>query len=259
MINKIEQAEAERAASPKKHIRGYIISNIALAASVIVCLVVTVISLTQGYVSIFGYSMFRVVTGSMEPTVPVGAAVLCKSADIDEIELNDIICFRSRESDHYGVTVTHRVVSIQTSDDGNIMLETRGDANYTSDAYYVNETNLIGNVIWYSGKESIITNMLSFITGKIGFFACIVFPILLVSGLILQGAVKNLKKDMDKALYELSQMDLKDADTENKEKDLLPGYKTLTVADYKEIYNTLKQELLEELKDRVEEADSKIE
>lgn len=250
--------KSDNAAPAEKHMRGYIISNIVLAASVILCLVITVISLTQGYVSIFGYSMFRVVTGSMEPTVPVGAVVLCKDVDIDEIKLDDIICFRSRESDHYGVTVTHRVVSVEESDDGNTLLETRGDANYTSDAYYVNEMNLIGNVIWYSGKESIITNMLSFITGKIGFLACIVFPVVLVSGLILQGAVKSLKKDMDTALYELSRMESKGDPVEN-ERGLLPGYKTLTVADYNEIYNTLKQELLEELKNRVEEADSKTE
>lgn len=254
MEEQIERSAAETEELPQKHVKGYVASNIALAVVVLLCLVITVVTLTKGYVSVFGYSMFRVVTGSMEPTVPVGAAVICKSESIDNIDVSDIICFRSRESDHYGVTVTHRVVSVQKDDNGGILLETRGDANYTSDAYYVNEANLIGKVIWYSGKESVITNMLSFITGKTGFFACIVFPVLLIAGLVMQYAVKNLRKGMDVALNELERME-----SEDSAKELLPGYTTLTVEDYNEIYNALKQELLEELEKRAEETDPKTE
>lgn len=253
MSEKIEPSESENETSQRKDIKGYIVSNVILVLSVVICLIITVITLAKGYVSICGFSMFRVVTGSMEPTVPVGAAVLCRSESIDNIELNDIVCFRSRESDHYGVIVTHRVVAIQNDENGEIMLETRGDANFVSDSYYVNETNLIGIVIWYSGKESVITNMLSFVTGKTGFFACIVFPVLLVAGLALRSAVKNLRRDINLALDELSKIE------SGAENDLLPGYQTLTVSDYNDIYNTLKQELLEELNQRAEETDSTIE
>lgn len=221
---------------------GRIVSGAILAVSVVLCIVVSSLILTRGYVSIFGYSMFRVVTGSMEPTIPVGAAVISQKTDIEKIEAGDIVCFQSREPDHYGVIVTHRVVD--KTYDGGVLLETRGDANVVSDGHFVNESNLIGRVVWYSGKESVITNLLSFITGRTGFFICLVFPILFIAGLILQFAVKNMRKEIQNVEKEFL--------TEDKP---LPGYETLTEKDYQEIYCALK----EELKNGVEGSDQKTE
>lgn len=240
----------------KRFSKKYIVSSVILLLSVLLCVLVVTMVLTRGYVNCFGYSMFRVVTGSMEPTMPVGTAVINKSVDINDIEPGDIICFRSRESSHFGVIVTHRVVSKQTDSTGEVLLETRGDANIVSDVYFVSKTNLIGRVIWFSGKESVLTNMFSFISGKLGFFACIVFPVLLIAGLVLQNTVKNLKKEINRAMEEISKNENSDASFKAQ---LLPGYETLTKEDYEEIYQILKQEISEELKNRVEESDSKTE
>ena len=224
--------------------KAYIISSVILAIAAAICLTFAVQVVSKGFVTIGGYSLFRVVTGSMEPTISTGAVLLCKETAIEKIKTDDIVCYRTKVAKIYGSTVTHRVVNIQTDENGRIHLETRGDANVSSDPYYVNESNLIGKVTWYSGKESVITNLLSFITGRTGFFICLVFPILFIAGLILQFAVKNMRKEIQNVEKEFL--------TEDKP---LPGYETLTEKDYQEIYCALK----EELKNGVEGSDQKTE
>ena len=231
--------------------KAYIISSVILAIASAICLTFAVQVVSKGFVTIGGYSLFRVVTGSMEPTISTGAVLLCKETAIEKIKTDDIVCYRTKVAEIYGSTVTHRVVNIQTDENGRIHLETRGDANVSSDPYYVNESNLIGKVTWYSGKESVINDMLSFLTGKIGFLLCVVFPVLLVSGLVMQRSVKSLKKDLALAKQELKQ--------EEKGSQLLPGYTTLTYADYEAIYETLRKELLEELNGKNQGTDRKEE
>ncbi|MBR6916876.1 MAG: signal peptidase I [Clostridia bacterium] len=233
--------------------RMYFISMAALAASVLLCVVVTVQTLVNGYVNLFGYSVFRVVTGSMEPTIPVGAVLISKNTDIDDIETGDIICFRSREASHYGSIVTHRVVSVSTDGAGVKYLESRGDANNSSDPYFVQEENLIGRVIWYTEKGGVFTTLLSFLSGKIGFLALIVIPVLLIAGLILYSVGRNIRGELDEALEQLAK------EQNSPENQLLPGYKTLTVKDYNDIYETLKRELWKELHRNAEASDDKTE
>lgn len=236
-----------------KEKKAYIVSSIILAIAALICLIAAVQVSTRGYVKIGGYSMFRVITGSMEPAISTGAVLINKETKIEEIEVNDIICYRTRVAEIYGSIVTHRVVAKQKDGDGNIHLETRGDANLTSDPFYVEEEDLIGKVTWYSGKDSIWNDILSFITGKIGFLLCIVFPVLMVSGLILQSAVKSLQSDLALVREELAKQTEAQAGDRSQ---LLPGYETLTYADYDAIYETLKKELQESLDGRNQEKDT---
>lgn len=235
--------------------RMYIISSVLLALAVALCLFVTVQTMVNGYTNFFGYSVFRVVTGSMEPTIPVDAVLVSKTSDIGEIAVGDIICFRSRESSHYGAIVTHRVVSIQTDENGGVLLESRGDANYSSDPYFVREDNLIGRVIWYTQREGILIKILSFVSGKIGFMALIIIPVMVIAGLVLQGVGKNIRTALNDAMTRLAADSRKKSDDD----EPLPGYKTLTRRDYNEIYAKLKSELWKELNDSAEETEGKME
>ena len=81
--------------------------------------------LSKGYVNIGGFMMFRVVTGSMEPTMPTGTLLITREVDIETVALDDIVCFRTRVSEIWGKIVTHRVVDIMETAEG-ILLETKG-------------------------------------------------------------------------------------------------------------------------------------
>lgn len=87
-----------------------------------------------GTPSVFGYTLHRVETGSMEPALMVGDVTLNKDVnDPSEIKVGDIIAFQGDErfSNH---TVTHRVIAAPyQKTDGTWMLVTKGDANEVED------------------------------------------------------------------------------------------------------------------------------
>ena len=69
-------------------------------------LLVIVLLLPLGLPKLMGYQVFNVVSGSMEPTIPVGSMILVKPMEGSEIEEKDIILFHTSEE----TVVTHRVM-----------------------------------------------------------------------------------------------------------------------------------------------------
>ena len=214
--------------------------TVVLILAVLLCLYVVVQVLSDGYVNMFGFMMFRVVTGSMEPTIPVGALLVTRQVEIETIQLNDIICFRTQEAAIWGRIVTHRVVGMARDLSGGILLETKGDANLVMDGYLVSRDNFVGKVIWHTGDGSIMAGILSLFTNKIGFLGCIVFPCLILAGLILRDCVGNIRYELQMAMEEMERLEKQN----NWESDPLCG---MTQEEYNEMYERIRAELIEEL------------
>lgn len=216
-----------------------VLLTVVLALTVALCLYVVIQVMSHGYANIGGFMMFRVVTGSMEPTIPTGALLIAREVDIETIQLNDIVCFRTQVSEIWGKIVTHRVVDVM-KESGSILLETKGDANLVSDIFFVDSSNLIGKVVWYTGKGSILSGILALFTNKIGFLGCIVFPTLFISGMILKDSVAGIRKDMLLILEESRRQEQESI----REVDPLCG---MTQKEYDEMYERIRAELMEEL------------
>ena len=90
--------EEEIKASPVQRAISLLVT-VLLIMAVLLCLYVTIQVLSDGFVNIGGFMMFRVVTGSMEPTIHVGSLLITREVDISEIALHDIICFRTQEAE----------------------------------------------------------------------------------------------------------------------------------------------------------------
>lgn len=226
----------------KKH---KIISSIVtgiLIISIILCVTVVAQILTVGYVSVMGNSVFRVVTGSMEPTIPKGAILLSKEENIENIKVGDIICFRSKSSDMLGQVITHRVVEIFDTEDGKLCLETRGDANTVSDGYLVTSENLIGKVSWFTKDGNLMARILALLTDRVGFLSCIVFPILLITSLIMKDSIKSIRKE----LIKMSKV------TEEVKPEPQDISSMMDPEEYEALVASLKKEILEELIQSVE-------
>ena len=217
-----------------------VLLTIILALSVALCLYVVIQVMSHGYANLGGFMMFRVVTGSMEPTIPTGALLIAREVDIETIQLNDIVCFRTQLSEIWGKIVTHRVVGVMQEQSGGIFLETKGDANLVSDIFLVEESNLIGKVVWYTGEESIFAGMLSLFSNKNVFLGCIVLPTLLISTLILKDSVAGIRKEMLLFLEESCRQEQEPF----REDDPLCG---MTQEEYNEMYERIRAELMEEL------------
>lgn len=212
-----------------------LISTAALCAAVALCMLICFQVATRGYAGFFGYSLFRVVTGSMEPTLPVNTLIACKSTPIEEIRVGDIVVFRSQELEAERI-ITHRVVSVVSGESGAPLLETRGDANPVADRKLVGAYNLIGKVVWNANQESGGFNVIGFLGSGYGFIACIVFPLLVLGGLILRGSLSNIRRQLCAATEALNASQKSD-----------PGAQ-ISKEEYDEMYDRIKAEVLQELK-----------
>lgn len=82
--------------------------------------------------TVFGYSMFRVSSGSMEPELLVGDVILSKTVDDKNgIKIGDVVTFESEELGN--ILVTHEVIKAPYSENGILMLQTKGVANDVAD------------------------------------------------------------------------------------------------------------------------------
>ncbi len=89
----------------------------------------------------FGYQMYHVISGSMEPEIPVGSLLYVRPMEPEQVENGDIIAFYGAEGED--AIVTHRVLENRT-----LMGEfvTKGDANQTADMRPVPYADMIGQV-----------------------------------------------------------------------------------------------------------------
>lgn len=82
--------------------------------------------------SVFGYSIFRVSSGSMEPELMVGDIILDKTVDNpEELKVGDVITFKS--NDYGDLLVTHKIIKAPYDENGKLMLQTKGIANEVED------------------------------------------------------------------------------------------------------------------------------
>ena len=87
-----------------------------------------------------GYSSFSVTSGSMEPAIHVGSAVVTKKEPYLNMQKGDVITFMIDEE---GTLVTHRIVGIN---DEAKAFATKGDHNDNQDGSEVLYANVVGTV-----------------------------------------------------------------------------------------------------------------
>ena len=102
-------------------------------------LVVIAAALPLTVPNFMGYEIYNVVSGSMEPTIPVGSIIYVKEIDPSDIYSGDIIAFKSGDS-----VIMHRVTQNKVVEG---TFTTKGDANNGEDMNDVPYEDLIGIVV----------------------------------------------------------------------------------------------------------------
>lgn len=121
---------------------------------------------------VLGCKSMAVVSGSMEPNIPVGSIVIVKEADPDTLEVGDVITYRISG----GTMVTHRIVSIDNEEQCVI---TKGDANEVQDASPVAFDGIVGKELFHVPLLGYLTIYVKTPLGIVGVCAVLIVLILL--------------------------------------------------------------------------------
>jgi len=109
------------------------LAGIALVFSMLCLLFVMWQKITGNIPGIFGYRVFRISSGSMDPVLMVGDVILAHSAEPSDIRPGDILIYRGMEGEMAGKIITHEVIEAPTVQDGVYTFRLQGRANSVAD------------------------------------------------------------------------------------------------------------------------------
>lgn len=115
-----------------------IFSNLLIGCVVVVAMLLVGIRL-------FGFQVFTVLSGSMEPVYHTGSIIYVRAADYKELKAGDVITFMLGED----MVATHRIVEVIADEEDPTVLRyrTKGDANEAEDGGLVHYKNVIGTPV----------------------------------------------------------------------------------------------------------------
>jgi signal peptidase len=182
-----EAAAVEPALSPSKggfarflHLTQLVVMGLA-AVGVIVAVAFFTVPKVMGWHGVI------VLTGSMEPTMPVGSlAYIDESVSAGAIRPGDIITFSDPSADRH---ITHRVVEVVADDRGTLAFRTKGDANHTADETLVPAANLIGREVF---DVPHVGNWSNWIREKNHILMILWLP----AALVIAGELSNIYRDL---------------------------------------------------------------
>ena len=148
-----------------------ILGTVMLVALVLVCLPLTVPRL-------FGYHIYTVISGSMEPAIPTGSLVYIQEMEPEDVEADDVIAFYGAKDS--ASIITHRVVENRV-----LMGEFMNPASYE---------NFIGKVVKSYPEIGEIAQILTGPEGKV-----------IAGGVIAAAVVLQILASMFERRYEKRQ------------------------------------------------------
>lgn len=121
-----------------------------------------------------GWRPYTVLTGSMRPVIQPGDVVMDRPIPMRDAHVGDVVTFS--DPSRSGVLVTHRIRSISR---GPVQteVETRGDANNTSERWTIKTADRVGKVIYVIPKVGHVAHA---IRTPAGILLLVVLPVLLI-------------------------------------------------------------------------------
>ena len=151
---------------------------------VLMLLIVVLQRVSNNTITIGGFRMFSVATGSMVPVYNVGDILISKEIDAEDIKVGDDLVYLGKKGTFAGKIVTHRVNSIEKQEDGNYKIITQGVANNVADPE-IDQTQVLGKVMCEIGILSFMQKMMK---NVYVFYFVIFIPV----GILVYKNVKNI-------------------------------------------------------------------
>lgn len=121
-----------------KKISDFLVTAMMIIASVLAFLLIGM--------KFFGFEVYTVLSGSMEPVYHTGSIIYVKDVDFADLDIGDVITFKIGAN----TIATHRIVEIvpDKDDSSAYSFRTKGDANEVVDGNLVSRADIIGSPVF---------------------------------------------------------------------------------------------------------------
>lgn len=171
------------------------IANVLVDVLIVLMLVVSVLviimsvsSRKDGVPNLFGYAFLSVASDSMEPEFMAGDLIVSDVNGKESYEAGDIVTFMMTV-ENTQIMNTHRIVDVQEID-GIRYYHTRGDNAEGEDRVVLSASDIIG--IYTGTRVPGVGKALDFLKTKLGFFVCMVLPMIVFFLWELYCFIRNL-------------------------------------------------------------------
>ena len=205
-----------------------IVVDIFVVLILMVSILVVILSLTtksSGVPNILGIAPLSVQTASMEDTINPGDLIFCSiTGDDEEYQEGDIVTFPI-EINGEQVLNTHRIVEV-VKDENITYYRTQGDNKETNPEPDEEFQTTFSIVAKYTGtKLAGWGNVLSFIRTQLGFFLCILLPMIIFFIYEAVRVVMNLMAYSKERAFEEAQTSVNNSElTEEQKKKAIEEY-----------------------------------
>lgn len=168
-------------------ILGNILYAILFVIAVLMLVVVILQRVSDNSLSLGGYRIFIVATGSMEPKYLVSDVLISKEIDPSEINVGDDVVYKGKEGTFKDRVVTHQVIE-KRQEDGTYKFITKGIANMEQDPE-ITANQIYGKIL---GKVKTLSYIGKAIQNIYVFYFFIFIPI----AIIIYRQIKNIVYDL---------------------------------------------------------------
>jgi len=173
-----------------------LIYNVAYTILVIITLLILIAVLLQrvsnNTISLGGFRIFNVATGSMIPKYQVGDILISKTINPSDVKVGDDVVYTGMKGDFAGKIITHQVIQIEPNE-GNLVFHTKGIANDTEDPT-IEGNQILGKVLY---RTIVLSYISKIINNLYSFYFVIFIPIALLLFIEIRRTINSFREDKD--------------------------------------------------------------
>ena len=159
-----------------------------MAMTVLICTLLVAFFAWFAIPRVMGWTPMVVLSGSMEPTLPLGSVAMVEPRAATSIVAGDLLTFHHPERP--GTLVTHRVTEATRLDNGLVSFKTKGDANNVEDKWAIMSPQVVGTVkfdVPYAGYAA------DKVRSPLGFLMVIAVPAIVLGVGEVRGIVRQVR------------------------------------------------------------------
>ena len=192
----------------------YTIIKIFVVAMLSIYLLFVIVQRFTNNSSILGYRVFTIATGSMEPVYNIDDVILVKDTDPSTLKKGDDIAYLGNRDAVKGLIVTHRIIRMETFNDGKVHYTLKGVNNKYEDPS-ITADQILGKVV---GKLPVVNFINHVVKNIYGFFFLVFCPLVLVIFLEIADTIIDMK--LEKNEIRLIEKEDKKSTKKNKKENI---------------------------------------